>query len=1357
MSGTGARRENTSSRIREIQDSRAVDADSGRKTYTFAYDDGVVPHLLSITSHIDKNESCQFAYEAQRISPPFGGNGNKGYEFVHVLKSIQWEGHPPQTFEYSPHGELHQAQLPYGACFRWEHETANNQGKVRGVSRRGLALAHGKEEAVWEFGSKQSNGRNARHVTTMTEPQGMAKRIWSFDADAESEGCGLLGILEEKDRSRALRSTAHLWKRTVAGVPYIGTVETTLDPGTAEETTGREEFDRDLFGNLTEDRKYDYGNSSQPIRVVSNTYMTDPAYIERGIYDLLLTSTIGDGTETTEQIRNHYDTTPLAGLQDVIEHDPEYGTGQTIRGNLTESVVGDVYSRIKYDIAGVVDSFEDGIGSRVAFSGYKQENLPKLTRMIPDNDTILGLQTMLHMNFKPKVTMPLKGVNIAFKDERRLQAEGSGPSLQVQAANTLTKITSDGRYTFHAFDDFQRLCATGEGNADAAESVINYEWGHAPNAPLGSCLRASLPHAPDAKPEWVTYEYDALGRLVTKDMLSHGGKESFAYKGNSKTAVNARGGWKKYSVDPAGRLRKVTAGNPDEGSVTETDYQYNHQGRLKAATLPRSGGTQRHTFAYDGGGRLLSGERAESGREEHRYNADGRLASRTDAKGQRTAYSYDSKKRLVAIKRLGSDGQIRPEQCVAYYYDHNPFEAFYSENPEGRLAAAQWGDEGVLPGMVTEMYSYSRHGLVTAKRIRVRRGGRSVDIDLNYTYNDEGRIAEISYTGGQPLTYEYDSLGRQAGLTSGGDVLVKDAAYSPAGHLASFKQLVPGTGEYIAETRTIGSTCQTHRILAERSGNPLVDVEYEYSGEDGRLIAENDRLSGERTAYAYDSAGRLKAAESRNRDWDAGFEYDGFGNLSAKRQKNGRGRSFAAKHNPKTNRAQMSQVEYDANGNMTNHFGTKLRFDIENRLVEVRDAGRGVERYAYDKDNLRIWKKSPDGTEEFHLYGTGGRLLATYRLTEKRSGDLSLSLIDGNVYFANRLVRSQDEAVVLDRTGNVKEGSGRRTNRRMRHAPFGEDETASGGSRGGFGTYRRDEASGLDYAKRRYYSSELGRFISPDPYIGSIRLDDPDSWNRYAYCGNDPVNNVDPNGTACMVGIGFLCDNYSCPMYSGSFNDYYSDYGSGYYVGCNYYNPMYGYMAPFNYYYDYGGSSGGSGGGGGGVIVYTSGSGKGKNGLIFTSSSSTDRYIKEGVAAAKNNIATNYLNNTTCLARIGGSSLAQIAQIGGTPMAKAAAINVLNSHAYEFGAMSQGNINAATVWYEKTNETVIGFNNKAFWGDNGPVNEFYSRIVEGSISQQQLFDLVYLHELSHLMGRDHPEDEDEFNRKIWGACFTTSG
>ena len=44
----------------------------------------------------------------------------------------------------------------------------------------------------------------------------------------------------------------------------------------------------------------------------------------------------------------------------------------------------------------------------------------------------------------------------------------------------------------------------------------------------------------------------------------------------------------------------------------------------------------------------------------------------------------------------------------------------------------------------------------------------------------------------------------------------------------------------------------------------------------------------------------------------------------------------------------------------------------------------------------------------------------------------------------------------------------------------------------------------------RYYSSTLGRFLSPDPLDGLQSF--PQSWNRYAYAHNNPLKYIDPTG-----------------------------------------------------------------------------------------------------------------------------------------------------------------------------------------------------------------------------------------------------
>ncbi len=60
--------------------------------------------------------------------------------------------------------------------------------------------------------------------------------------------------------------------------------------------------------------------------------------------------------------------------------------------------------------------------------------------------------------------------------------------------------------------------------------------------------------------------------------------------------------------------------------------------------------------------------------------------------------------------------------------------------------------------------------------------------------------------------------------------------------------------------------------------------------------------------------------------------------------------------------------------------------------------------------------------------------------------------------------------------------------------------------------YYYDVETGLYYLKTRYYDPETGRFITIDD-ISYLAPDTINGLNLYAYCGNNPVMNVDPNGT----------------------------------------------------------------------------------------------------------------------------------------------------------------------------------------------------------------------------------------------------
>ncbi|MEN3327068.1 MAG: hypothetical protein V7638_1875, partial [Acidobacteriota bacterium] len=127
--------------------------------------------------------------------------------------------------------------------------------------------------------------------------------------------------------------------------------------------------------------------------------------------------------------------------------------------------------------------------------------------------------------------------------------------------------------------------------------------------------------------------------------------------------------------------------------------------------------------------------------------------------------------------------------------------------------------------------------------------------------------------------------------------------------------------------------------------------------------------------------------------------------------------------------------------------------------------------------------------------------------------------------------------IILDQTGsfaNVK---------RHDYLPFGEELPADTGGRkaamgyvGGndirqqFTKKERDFETGLDYFLARYYSSNQGRFISPDDFSGGpdevfsfasqassnptfySDLTNPQSLNKYQYSYNSPLKYVDPDG-----------------------------------------------------------------------------------------------------------------------------------------------------------------------------------------------------------------------------------------------------
>ena len=72
-------------------------------------------------------------------------------------------------------------------------------------------------------------------------------------------------------------------------------------------------------------------------------------------------------------------------------------------------------------------------------------------------------------------------------------------------------------------------------------------------------------------------------------------------------------------------------------------------------------------------------------------------------------------------------------------------------------------------------------------------------------------------------------------------------------------------------------------------------------------------------------------------------------------------------------------------------------------------------------------------------------------------------------------------------------------------------------------SYERD-GNASDEAMFRRYNRYHSRFDQPDPYHGSYDQTNPQSFNRYAYAQNDPVNFADPDG---LCSFSVALDNQS--------------------------------------------------------------------------------------------------------------------------------------------------------------------------------------------------------------------------------------
>jgi RHS repeat-associated protein len=218
---------------------------------------------------------------------------------------------------------------------------------------------------------------------------------------------------------------------------------------------------------------------------------------------------------------------------------------------------------------------------------------------------------------------------------------------------------------------------------------------------------------------------------------------------------------------------------------------------------------------------------------------------------------------------------------------------------------------------------------------------------------------------------------------------------------------------------------------------------------------------------------------------------------------------------------------YDAAGNVTWDTTHTLSYDAEGRMTPV-----SGETYTYDADGHRVLKS--DGTvywmddqlRPLSVGTTSGSITRDYIfLGSQRIAMVPLSSGNPYYYLSDR----------LGSTAVIASGDGKTIQWEADYFPFGSVQQIFTNLVGNyeFTGYENDSETGYNYANARFQSGRWGHFLSPDPYLGSIDLANPQSLNRHSYVLNNATNMIDPLGLLgdCAPGTHAVNPGWGVPGY----------------------------------------------------------------------------------------------------------------------------------------------------------------------------------------------------------------------------------
>ncbi len=626
------------------------------------------------------------------------------------------------------------------------------------------------------------------------------------------------------------------------------------------------------------------------------------------------------------------------------------------------------------------------------------------------------------------------------------------------------------------------------------------------------------------------YEYDVLGRTTNIYPLAYlqvsgvyyyyanslAEKATYTYNADhSLHTITTATTVYAFEYDEFGNTTAIKLGEGDT-ATTLVSYAYApHNGKLMSMTY---GNGKAMTYTYDELDRVseicYTDDNGTNQYYRYVYTAHGQIHSvESTQAGRMYRYDYNSKGQTVGaveLTRTGYDSEGKP-----IYVD--------------ALQSSYWYDEKdrvdyVLHSIAYEATSTGRHhGFVSYEYVYD-------DADQETQGNAETKGTLTSFIIQQAdddivtYTYGYDDLNRP---------ISKEMTDTDSGFYQGFEY------EYLSQNSayTTGQIGTAYVYTGHQNADDKIETAYTYEYDVHGNITKITDSAGNITRYFYDDMGQLTREDNPYLNKTYSYTYDNAGNRTGRKTYAYTTGTLATATATATQTLtyntgawgdQLANTTYDAVGNPLTYNGFDMTWSGRQLTQMSRNGGQNKYTFTYNDEGIRTSKNSNGTMHYYTLNGSqivseswgihllvylydelGAPIGLQYRNTSYAKGVFDTYYFEKNTFGDITGIFTQDGTKIgsykYDAWGNCTRTAVSGITQLQRNIVNGYNPFRYRG-------YFYDVETALYYLQSRYYDPSTGRFVNADGYVNANG--DLLGYNMYAYCGNNPIMNVDPTGHA---------------------------------------------------------------------------------------------------------------------------------------------------------------------------------------------------------------------------------------------------